>query len=136
MRRGPNRTMDSSSSWERPHKFEALTVIDNVTNLVELVRIEKKNLDHIMQKFAQCWLTGHPWSQHCIHDPGGEFTGPEFQTLLQNCHIRDVCTTAKTPQSNDVCERMHQMVGNILRTLLHGEPLLENESARPSPLVQ
>ncbi len=69
----------------------------------------------------QCWLTRYPWPQHCIHDPGGEFTGPEFQTLLQNCHIRDVCTTAKNPQSTAVCERMHQMVGNVLRTLLPGE---------------
>jgi hypothetical protein len=68
----------------RPYEFEALTVMDTVTNLVELVRIEKKNSDHIMQKFAQCWLTGYPWPQCCIHDPGGEFTGPEFQTLLQN----------------------------------------------------
>jgi hypothetical protein len=79
-----------------------------VTNLVELVRIERKDLDHIMQKFAQCWLTRYPWPQRCIHDPRGEFTGQEFQTLLQNCHIRDVCTTAKNPQSITVCERMHQ----------------------------
>ncbi len=72
------------------------------------------------EKITQCWLTRYPWPHRCIHDPGGEFTGPNFQTLLQNCHIRDVCTTAKNPQSNDVCKRMHQKVGNILRTLLHG----------------
>ncbi len=48
----------------------------------------------------------YPWPQHCVHDPGTDFTGPEFQTLLQNCHIRYVCTTAKKPQSNAVCERM------------------------------
>jgi hypothetical protein len=40
----------------------------------------------------------------------------------KNCHIRDVYTTAKNPQSNAVCERMHQTVGNVLRTLLHGNP--------------
>ena len=57
-----------------------------------------------------------------MYDPGREFTGVEFHTLLQNCHIRDVCTTAKNPQSNAVCERMHQIVGNILRTLLNVEP--------------
>ncbi len=62
----------------RPYKIEALKVIDNVTNLVELVRNEKKKLDHITQKFAQCWLTSNPWPQWCIHDPGGEFTEPEF----------------------------------------------------------
>ena len=62
----------------RPYKFEVLTVIDTVTNLVELVRIDRKDLDHIMQKFLQCWLTCFLWPQHCIHDPGEEFTGPEF----------------------------------------------------------
>jgi hypothetical protein len=127
--------MDLIGPWTvqvcgRPYKFEALTVIDTVTNLVKLVRIEKNNLDHIMQKIAQCWLTRYPWPQHCIHDPGGEFTGPAFQTLLQNCHIRDVCTTAKSPQSNAVCKRMHQTVGNILRSLLHREPLPNMASAK------
>jgi hypothetical protein len=65
----------------------------------------------------------YPWPQHCVHNPGTEFTGPKLQMLLQNCHIRDVCTTAKIPQSNAVCKRMHQTVGNVLRTLLHGNPL-------------
>jgi hypothetical protein len=41
----------------RSYKFEALTVIDTVTNLVKLVRIEKKDSYHFMQKFAQCWPT-------------------------------------------------------------------------------
>ncbi len=127
--------MDLIGSWKvqvhrRPYKFEVLTVIDTVTNLVELVRIERKGLDHIMQKFAQCWLTRYPWPQRCIHDPGVEFTGQEFQTLSQNCHIRDVCTTAKNPQSNAVCERMHHTVGNFLRTLLHGESPPDMASAK------
>ncbi len=96
-----------------PHQFEALTAIDTVINLVEIVRIDSKDSDHIARKFAQCWLTRYPWPQRCIHDPGGEFTGPEFQTLLQDCQIGDVCSTAKTPQSNAVCKRMHQTVGNV-----------------------
>jgi hypothetical protein len=33
-----------------------------------------------------------------------------------------MCTTAKNPQSNSVCERMHQTVENSLRMLLHGNP--------------
>ncbi len=37
----------------RPYEFDALTVIDTVTNLVELVEIARKDLDHIMQKFMQ-----------------------------------------------------------------------------------
>jgi hypothetical protein len=46
-------TVDLIGPWTvqvcgRPYKFEALAVIDTVTNLVELVRIEKKDSDHIM----------------------------------------------------------------------------------------
>ena len=79
-------------------------------------------METIARKYAQCWLSRYPWPQRCVHDPGGEFTGPEFQTLLENWHTKDVCTSAKNPQSNAVCERMHQTVGSVLRTFLHGEP--------------
>jgi hypothetical protein len=97
-------------------------VIDTVTNLGKLIRIDDKRSQTVARKFAQCWLTRYPWLQSCVHNPGTEFTGPEFQTLLQNCHIRVVCTTAKNPQSNAVCKRMHQTVGNVLKMLLHGNP--------------
>ncbi len=92
-----------------------------MTNLVELVRIERNDSGHVMQKFAHYWLTLHQWPQHCVHDPGEDFAGEEFQTLLQNCHIRDICTTAKSPQSNTVHKRIHQTVRNILRAVLHDE---------------
>jgi hypothetical protein len=106
----------------KPYEFKALTAIDTVINLVKIIRIDDKESKTVARKFTQCWLTRHPWPQRCVYDPGTEFTGLEFQTLLQKCHIRVVCTTAKNPQSNAVCERMHQTVGNVLRTLLHGNP--------------
>ncbi len=94
-----------------------------MTNLLLLIRIDDKRSKTVARKFVQCWLIRYLWPQCCALDPGTEFTGQEFQMLLQNCHIRDVCTTTKNPQSNAVCERMHQTVGNVLRTLLHGNPL-------------
>ena len=92
--------MDLIGPWTiqvrgNPYEFNALTVIDTVTNLVELVRIDQKTSDDVTRKYAQCWLARYPWPQRCIHDPGGEFTGIEFQTLLEKCHIKDACTSAK-----------------------------------------
>ncbi len=107
---------------DKPYEFNALTMIDTVSNLVELVRIDDKTLAHFARKFAQVWLSRYPWPARCIHDNGGEFIGPEFQFLLQGCRIKDVPTTSKNPQANGICERMHQTVGNVLRTLLHGRP--------------
>ena len=106
----------------KPYTFSALTVIDTVTALVELIRIDSKDSHHIATKFAQSWLARYPWPERCVHDNGGEFTGYEFQRLLEKTHIKDAPTTARNPQANAICERMHQTVGNILRTLLHENP--------------
>jgi hypothetical protein len=106
----------------KSYKFNTLTVIDTVFNLVELVRIDEKTLAHVARKYTQVWLSRYPWPEQCVRDNGGEFVGPEFQFLLQGCRIKDAPTLSKNPQAYAICEWMHQTVGNVLRTLLNGEP--------------
>ena len=103
-------------------EFSALTCIDTASNLVELIRIDNKTSDHIRNKFVQSWLSRYPRPMRCVHDKGGEFIGHEFQWLLNMFSVKDVQSTAKNPQSNSICERMHQTVANVLRRLLHGNP--------------
>jgi hypothetical protein len=103
------------------YEFNALTVIDTVSNLVELVRMDEKMSAHVGRKYTQVWLARYPWPECCVHNNGGEFVGPEFDFLLQGCKIKDAPTSSKNPQANAICERMHQTVGNIVQTLLHGE---------------
>ena len=106
----------------KPCEFNALTAIDTVTNLVEIVRIDNRTSEHITTKFAQVWMARYPWPKRCVHDNGGEFVGWEFQRFLDKCNVKDVPTTSRNPQANSICERMHQSVGNVLRTLIHGDP--------------
>jgi transposase InsO family protein len=110
-------------------EFLALTVIDPVTNIVELVRINNKTSEQVAQQYANVWLARYPWPESCVHDNGGEFIGLPFQRLLEQCAIRSRVTTSRNPQANAICERMHQTVGNILRTLLHGEPVTAQTAA-------
>ena len=70
-------------------------VIDTVTNLVELVRINDKKSDETLRKYAQCWLAQYLWPQQCVHDPGGEFAGIEFQTSLEKYHIIQMLALAQ-----------------------------------------
>ncbi len=44
--------------------------------------------------------------------------------------IKDVCLTSKNPQSYAICERMHQTVTNVLRTLVHTNPSQNMTQAR------
>jgi len=79
----------------------------------------------------QCWLCRYLRPMRCVHDKGGEFIGAEFQWLLEMFSIKDVCSTSKNPQSNAICERMHQTVENILRTMIHSnQPRLTMALAR------
>ena len=44
--------------------------------------------------------------------------------------LKDVQSTTKNPQSNSICERMHQTVENILRTNLYSSPPRNMTQAR------
>lgn len=111
------------------HKFMALTIIDMVTNLVELVRLENKTSAHVALQFENTWLSRYPKPLHCIHDQGGEFTGYAFQRLLQRMNIHSHPISVKNPQANSICERMHQTVGNSLRAMEAMNPPQGVESA-------
>ncbi len=52
-----------------PHQFEVLTAIDTVTNLVEIVKIDSKDSDHIARKFDLLPMatTLHTWPWWRIH---------------------------------------------------------------------
>ena len=104
--------------------------IDPVTNLVELIQIRRTTSKHIKSKFEQAWLARYPLPKRCIHDNGGEFTGEPFQLLLTALTIKDIPTTSRNPQADAICKRMHQTVGNVLRTLLHVNPPKNLGSAR------
>ncbi len=107
-----------------------MTFIDTALNLVELIRIDNKTAKHIRDKFTQSWLCRYPCPVQCLHDKGGEFIGQNFQWLLEIFSIKDVCLTSKNPQSNAICERMHQTVTNVLRTLVHTNPPQNMTQAR------
>jgi transposase InsO family protein len=72
--------------------------------------------------FENTWLARYPKPDRCVHDNGGEFIGADFQRVLAVNGVKDVPTSVKNPQSNAICERMHQTAGNVIRTLTHTHP--------------
>ncbi len=59
----------------KPYEFKALTAVDTVTNLVNIIRVDDKESKTVATKFAHCCLTRYPWPQRWVHDTGTEFTG-------------------------------------------------------------
>ncbi len=103
--------------------FSALTIIDPLTNLVEIARIANKSAQHVGMQLENTWFSRYPRPMRCVHDQGGEFIGRDFTTIVEeNNGVKLVPTTVKNPQSNAICERVHQTIGNTLRTMLLVNP--------------
>ncbi|GKY96404.1 hypothetical protein MPSEU_000599900 [Mayamaea pseudoterrestris] len=101
--------------------FRALTMIDPVTNLVEIVRYQDKSAYHIGRLFEDNWLSRYPRPMRLVADQGSEFKGA-FGTILEHNGIEWHAASAKTPTANSICERCHLVIGNVLRTLVHAHP--------------
>ncbi len=99
-----------------------MTYIDAALNLVKLISVDNKTAKHTRDKFTQSWLFQYPCPVQCLHDKEGEFIGQNFQWLLEILSIKDIYSTSKNPQSNAICEKIHQTVTNVLRTLVHTNP--------------
>lgn len=102
--------------------FNALTAIDTVTNLPEIIRVENKTAEHVARQFELSWLARYPRPMRVVYDQGGEFKGRGFKAMLNLHGIKPVPTTVKNPQANAICERMHQTAANALRILMNHRP--------------
>ena len=111
-------------------KFYALTMIDTVTNSSELMRVPNTTARAAAEAFEAGWLLRYPRPVWLIHDQETEFMGKDFQALLRQRGIRDTLIGEQNPQANAICEQMHQVVGNILWTTLHTNPLQNKANAR------
>ena len=67
-------------------------------------------------------MSRYPRPVRCVFDQGGEFIGHDFTRVLRRHGIKAVPLTAKNPQANAVCERLHLTVRNVLRTMVHFNP--------------
>ena len=102
-------------------EFRALTIVDTVTNLAEVVRVENMQARHIAMLFHNHWLCRHPRPTRVIFDQGTEFQG-NFLQALNHYQIQASPIGTKNPQANGICERMHVSITNTLRVYENIDP--------------
>ena len=109
-------SMPKSPTNSEPTKFNALTIIDLATCLMELVAIPNKETLTVARALDRAWFSHYPRPVECVHDNGSEFVGIEFQEMLQSYGVKSKLTTVRNPQANGILERTHQVIGNLLRS--------------------
>jgi len=98
-------------------KIQALTITDKATGWPEFVAIKNKSSYHISIVFDSEWLCHYPRPAKVVFDHGTEFTGQEFQELLESYGIKAVPPTVRNPRSNGVIKQVHLTMGDMLRTM-------------------
>jgi Integrase zinc binding domain len=99
-----------------PLQLWCVTMIDPATGWFEMKEIQNKQAINIANIVEQTWLTRYPIPQILTYDRGTEFMA-EFAEMIQNDYgIKRKGISVRNPQANAIIERVHQTIGNILRT--------------------
>jgi hypothetical protein len=99
-------------------EFRALTCIEPVTNLIEIVYQATTTAKEAWENLRNVWLSRYPRPFRCVHDNGSEFNGHDFQFPLGDAGITSVPISSHTPTSNGIIESIHKTVGQVIRTLV------------------
>ena len=99
-----------------PLQLWCITMIDPATSWFEMKEIKNKEAPTIANILEQTWLTRYPIPQVLTYDCGTEFMA-EFAEIIENDNgIKRKGITIRNPQANAIIERVHQTIGNIIRT--------------------
>ena len=92
-------------------------MIDPATGWFEIQQYDDKKSITVANIVEQEWFSRYPWPTQITFDRGSEFIGQDFKRMVQNDYgIKAKPITVRNPQSNAIVERVHQVIGNIIRT--------------------
>ena len=92
-------------------------MIDLVTGWFEIAQYEDKIAISIVNLVETTWLYRYPRPIEIMYDQGKEFIGNKFRECLieMECRITAKPRTMGNTTSNTVLERIHQVIGNLVR---------------------
>ena len=101
---------------KKPLKLWCLTMIDPATGWFKMSQIPNKTAAEIADITEKTWFTRYPLPQRIFFDRGTEFMA-EFAKICHNDYgLNRKPITTRNPQSNAIIKRIHQTIGNIIRT--------------------
>jgi transposase InsO family protein len=96
-------------------------MIDPATGWFEMKEIPNKEAFTIASIVEQTWLTRYPWPTEVTFDRGKEFMGEFARMVEKDYGITRRPITTRNPQANSIIERIHQTIGNMIRSFQVGK---------------
>ena len=100
----------------RPLILWCVTMIDPATGWFEMREITNKQAITVANIVEQAWLTRYPWPVELTYDKGTEFMAEFAQMIVKDYGIKKKGITVRNPQANAILKRIHQTIGNMIRT--------------------
>ncbi len=111
--------IDPTSSWfeivELPTIMQLMTKKVHGKERTIKEEIIDKSSGRISRLVNKIWLCRYPRFCYLIYNKGSEFI-LHFETLCDSYSIKRKPTMIKNPQANAICERVHQVLGTMMRT--------------------
>jgi hypothetical protein len=111
--------IDPASSWFEMVELSVITrqqtTMVKGRELLKDKEIFDKSSERIARLINKTWLCRYPHCRYLIYDNGSEFI-LHFERLCGSYGIKCKPTTVKNPQANAILERVHQVLGQLLRT--------------------
>ena len=96
---------------------KCVTMIDPATGWFEIHEYDDKRAITVANIVEQQWLSRYPRPDLITYDRGPEFMGTEFKKMVEDEYgIKTKPITVRNPQANAIIERLHQTLGNIIRS--------------------
>ena len=99
----------------KTYSLQAITMIDPATGWFEMSQLIDATAYAAMNAFCNEWLCRYPRPKYVGMDGGSEFK-KQFKETVKNYGLKVKKTTPYNPQGNSVIERIHQVIGDSLRT--------------------
>ena len=95
----------------------------------EVSQYDDKKSITVANIVEQQWLTQYPRPSLITLDRGSEFIGQEFREMCENDYgIKRKVISTRNPQANAIVERVHQTLGNLIRSFeLQENPYLDQD---------
>jgi hypothetical protein len=110
---GPHKIEQKGKSDLKPWR---LTMIDPATGWFEIEQIQNETAAEVADTCKTTWFTQHPLPQRLTLDQSTEFMVEFAKIAKEDYGLKLKPITTRNPQANAIIERVHQTIGNIIRT--------------------
>ena len=91
-------------------------MIDSASGWFEIAEISNKKAHTVAETVEQTWFSRYPWPTQITLDRGREFMGEFTRMIREDYGLKKKPITARNPQANAIIERVHQTIGQMIRT--------------------